>query len=145
MTTDVDTTIERFVRDDLGCGCPPEVFERIELRADAQVAGLPALRIEIGARLLVYLFAEPVDGAVSVQAVAEEGRAERDQLGLNRVRLVWFADSPPQGAADALAAEVGVSDDRLHVHVVDAGRARAVLAVAANPPEWEMDAASASD
>ena len=47
--------IKAFVQDVLGCGCAEEVFEIIDLRQET-MAGTPYDRINIGNRLLIYIF-----------------------------------------------------------------------------------------
>jgi len=115
--------IERFVRGTLGCGCPDEVFQSIEV-SDASTADgtVSFTRLVIGQRLLLHVWrpatAAPLPG--DVQALAEEGCAERDARGYNRYRLV-IAATEPEAAIDAVAAAFNDAvggDDRAHVHVL---------------------------
>lgn len=111
--------VETFVRETLGCGCPPEVFEHIE---DSRPGDLR--RIAVGGRLLVHVITPPT-GVVAVERLAEylsRGRRERDELGFNRFRLVIAAG---EGTADpatlVLAFErLRAGDERLHLHLVPA-------------------------
>ena len=49
-------SIRRFVREDLGCGCPEEVFDHVALASrDAGPDGPRHTRLLIGNRLLVYV------------------------------------------------------------------------------------------
>jgi hypothetical protein len=116
-------TIKRLVREDLGCTCPAEVFERIE---EDQVAlpGLaePGRRIAIGGRLLVYLIAAEDAGQAlaSFPAWVSAGRAERDAASMNRLRLV-VVTARPETLAPALHAEFEAlpdRDERIHLHVL---------------------------
>jgi hypothetical protein len=109
--------IEHFARDTLGCGCPAEVFDRIELdRFLDAFDSLPVTgTITIGGRLLVLLCTQRVDRA-SVLRILDRGRQLRDSEGLNRVRCVvarsaWVGEGEPQS--------IDTKDDRLHVHIVD--------------------------
>jgi len=115
--------IAAFARDTLGCGCPAEVFDRIQ-ESLLDLPGLPdpARRFAIGGRLLVYLVA-PADPEVALAHLAAwvaMGRAERDAQGMSRLRMVIAADDP-----DALSARLQPSfdalaglDGRLHLHVL---------------------------
>lgn len=120
----MDTTqrhlIESFARDTLGCGCPAEVFDRIELdRFLGAFDSLPVTgTIAIGGRLLVLLCTQRVDVA-SVLRILDRGRQIRDREGLNRVRCVvarsaWVGEGEPQS--------IDTGDERLHVHLVDDAR-----------------------
>jgi hypothetical protein len=115
--------IQRLVREELGCTCPSEVFERIEVGP----GGLPCLagggrRIAIGGRLLIYLI-EADDAAEAISGLplwVNAGCAERDAAGMNRLRLVVVTaeqDSLAPALAAAFAALPG-RDDRTHLHVL---------------------------
>lgn len=116
MDSDTRREIEHFARDILGCGCPPEVFDRIE--TDAWLGafrGEPVARtIAIGGRLLIVFCSGSVD-ATTVHRILMRGRRVRDDHGLNRVRCVVPAGAWV-GARDPAA--IGSSDDRLNVHCV---------------------------
>ena len=111
------------MREDLGCTCPAEVFERIE---DDQVA-LPGLaetgrRIAIGGRLLAYLIAadDAQQALAHLPLWVAAGRAERDAAGMNRLRLV-VVTARPETMAPALQAEFEAQpdrDERIHLHVL---------------------------
>jgi hypothetical protein len=116
--------VEDFVREALGCACPPAVFENIRLETDpAGFPGIPGARLlAIGGRLLVLL----VDGRAAgmtaplVSALLLRGRELRDSGGFNRFRLVIVA--PQEGAARKPAAidpdSVDREDERLHLHMI---------------------------
>ncbi|WP_373509499.1 hypothetical protein [Thiocapsa sp.] len=117
--------LERFVRETLGCTCPDEVFERVEIREGQPLPnGGRVRRIAIGGRLLIYL----VD-SVPVDAVDRDtrrwtlsGRIDRDGAGMNRFRLVIGLDGLSGSHADrmkgAFAAACDEGDDRMHLHLV---------------------------
>jgi hypothetical protein len=120
------TQLERFVRETLGCTCPDEVFEQVEIGEGSPLPdGGRVRRIAIGGRLLIYL----VDG-VPVDAVDRDirgwtlsGRIDRDGAGMNRFRLVIGLDGLSGSDADrikgAFAAACDEGDDRMHLHLVE--------------------------
>ncbi len=118
--------IAAFARDSLGCGCPAEVFDRIqESRLDLPGLPDPAQRFTIGGRLLVYLVAQadPKVALTHLAAWVAMGRAERDARGMNRLRLAIAADDP-EALAPRLQARFEVLpalDSRLHLHVLPSG------------------------
>jgi hypothetical protein len=115
--------IDRLVRGTLGCGCPDEVFHRIEVGSLALPGGCGLVtRLLIGDRLLVYVAVPTLAPAFRqrLAALAQQGRRERDHLGLNRFRLVlvaYGADLQETAAREAFQEVLG-GDDRAHVHVV---------------------------
>jgi hypothetical protein len=118
-----DRSITEFVRDVLGCGCPDEVFKKIEVHRNYDYE-LPfdVLRINIGDTLLIYLFRpasnEQLQGAV--KSFVLTGRKDRDINGFNRFRLVIVGDDKGLEfdiAARKFAAETG-EDEKLHIHFV---------------------------
>jgi hypothetical protein len=117
-------SVEGFVRDALGCTCPPAVFGDIQLETDpVSFPGIPGSRLlAIGGRLLVLL----VDGSVADMAAPEistllrRGRELRDAGGFKRFRLVVVA---PQGGFPRMPAAIDLDavvkeDDRLHLHTI---------------------------
>ena len=116
-----------FVVRVLGCECPPEVLDDIRVRAEPrEIAGLPLeLRLNVGGRLLVFLASTDATARVvaALGAIVEAGRRTRDAEGFHRFRFVLATSNP----ADALAsvseafAALPERDDRLHLHVVNAG------------------------
>lgn len=124
--------IARFVRETLGCGCPDEVFQSIEVSDAGTADGTVSFtRLVIGQRLLIHVW-RPATAAPlpeDVQALAEEGCAERDARGYNRYRLV-IAATEPAATIDAVAATFNDAvggDDRAHVHVLAASELAAAL------------------
>ena len=117
--------LKPFVRDGLGCGCPEEVFSKIEIEKNpvAFQGLLVDCLIKIGDRLLVAIcMLETLKGEMGddiVQALAV-GKQLRDDLGFNRFRLVvtWEeADSNAPAFRGQFDGLEGL-DDRVHLHVV---------------------------
>lgn len=125
--------VEGFVRDALGCACPPGVFGDIRLENDpAGFPGIPGTRLlTIGGRLLVLL----VDGGAAgmsaplISDLLHRGRELRDSAGFNRFRLVIVA--PQEGAARKPAVidpdSVVTADERLHLHTIAPSQLPALL------------------
>ena len=127
--------IESFVRQTLGCGCPPEVFEHIECQTGMEIADIHHrdkvisidLKLNIGNRLLVHVV-ETNDARFireNLSCLVNAGRTERDESGFNRFRLVLAVDDSigcSLEETDEIAGELFRSlagmDDRIHLHVV---------------------------
>jgi len=116
--------IEGFVQGTLGCGCPPEVFKEIRIRADDPCSGLPVdLSLEIGGRLLIYVvFAgEPESLAKNLSAVVDHGRRTRNKRGFNRFRLVVTSGdvSGTEGMLRPIFDALPDVDEKVHLHVIE--------------------------
>jgi hypothetical protein len=129
--------VEGFVRDALGCTCPPAVFGDIRLETDpASFPEIPGSRLlAIGGRLLVLL----VDGRVvdmaapQISTLLRRGRKLRDAGGFKRFRLVIVtpqAGSPGMPVAIDLDSVVR-EDDRLHLHTIAPAQLPALLRASA--------------
>ncbi|MFD2111329.1 hypothetical protein [Thiorhodococcus fuscus] len=125
MTTEpASPELAQFIRQTLGCGCPPEIFEHVvdAPTAISRNAGIRR-RIDVGGRLLIYLV-EPHDADQALTRLTNwisAGRTERDSAGMNRLRLVLALDSPtPQDRArlESAFAEAAQGDERLHLHIL---------------------------
>jgi len=116
--------IKKFVREDLGCTCPDEVFEvtsvvhdPVEFN-DLQKGDL----YEIGGKLLVYLvmthdWSSLID---SLEQIFKRGREMRDAGKFNRFRLVVVTPNI-QPARQKLLRQFDTLvelDERLHLHVI---------------------------
>jgi excinuclease UvrABC helicase subunit UvrB len=115
--------VRRFVRATLGCRCPEEVFGIVECTHDIQLRDgtLVRTRLNIGNRLLVYVV--EADDAEFVRhhvpSIASAGRAERDEEGFNRFRLVLASDDDEvAGAAEETYRRLEQTDGRMHLHVI---------------------------
>jgi hypothetical protein len=113
-------SIAAFVKGALGCACPEEVFDRIEVLRHAEAGGFPLeARMVIGGRLLVYIARAPEEAVLRGLAIA--GRRDRDAHGLNRFRLVVVSDgfdSRGGALAEEFASALG-GDEKAHLHVID--------------------------
>ena len=133
--------IEPFVRGVLGCGCPDEVFQRMELATgQADPGGLVFTRLVIGGRLLIHVVAwlDADEARLPVETLARLGLADRDRAGCHRFRLVLASakEGPvPAAIPDAFRAVVG-RDDRAHLHWLPASSVPSVLLPGlSGPPE----------
>ena len=115
--------IKTFVREELGCKCEDSVFNQI-------VIGMPSIfpgenpgwdmQIMIGFRLLISIV--PVKRIKSIDEdivkILQAGKEIRDQLGLNRFRLVLLGDVEKE-LYEACQRRAHKLDDRIHVHVIE--------------------------
>ena len=116
--------VRRFVRDTLGCGCPDEVLDRIDVFTRPDEA-LTELRV--GGRLLVHVrpFPEVTGLDESLSRWLGAGVALRDRFGFNRFRLVLLTTDPEgqRNAAETRFQCLG-ADSKTHLHLIrpeDAG------------------------
>lgn len=121
---DEHLALRRFVRGTLGCGCPDEVFLKIE--SSLLVAAPPGWRsmsrINIGGRLLLYIAPE-VPAAILEKELANllrSGVADRDTHGNNRLRLVVGCDDEEirRRHWDEWLRSLLPEDDRVHLHLL---------------------------
>lgn len=117
------TAASRFVREELGCTCPEEVFRHVESARGGSAGGVPvAWRIDVGGRLLVYVLdGEPGAGLDErLEALVRFGRAERDRAGFNRLRVVVAGQDPEALVPwlDRVTKRLAPLDDRIHLHAV---------------------------
>ena len=119
------TAIRKFIREEIGCTCPDEVFESINIeqkpRHDENLNS--EYLLSIGGKLLVYLV-EPHQWSSltdSLEQIFRWGRDIRDVGGFNRFRLVVITPDI-KAARRKLLRQFGlldVLDERLHLHVIE--------------------------
>jgi hypothetical protein len=119
--------VTSFVRQVIGCNCPDEVFQHVEVRRGSNaVKSCPAdYELRIGNRLLVVVTSEPVEAlsGARLAKVISEGRQARNDSGFNRFRLVVRAHNVAQDKEKLLRSFKAVAgkDEKTHVHVVAKG------------------------
>jgi hypothetical protein len=122
--------IERFVRDALGCTCPPEIFDEIAVERDAEIASglLSDAVLRIGNRLLIYVVNGRAVGD-RIPEIVQRGKKEREELGFNRFRLVLRTDAVAELRKNAIKVFESLPelDDRVHLHVIDENDIREIF------------------
>jgi hypothetical protein len=129
-----NTSLERFIRGELGCQCPAEVFQEIVTERCPAVFGnwSGGALVRVGKRLLILVL--QCDDCTAMQrslpSLVEAGRHMRDARGFNRFRLVVGTSRPDAMASYLMPGfeHLEEKDDRLHLHVVAAGRLPALKA-----------------
>ena len=116
--------VKHFIRDILGCACPDEVLNRIDIRRNVALGEVTlSRRIDVGHRLLVYLLeCDDVDYlGTRLPEIIAHGRAERDREGFSRLRIVVAAGNgePMAALATRVFDSAGGRDERVHLHLVD--------------------------
>lgn len=130
--------IERFVREALGCSCPPAVFGNIRLETGpAAFPGNPRARLlAIGGRLLVLLVdgINRKGGARQINTLLRQGRELRDAGGFNRFRLVIVAPPDCEPGARPVFDGMDPVEERVHLHTLAASQLPALLRIPAEAP-----------
>lgn len=115
--------IKAFTRDVLGCDCPEHVFSRIICEDNVGIDNglIISHRINIGGRLLIYVWVPDQRGEFSSELVqlVDSGEKERNDKGFNRFRLVLVSENPRLIKDDAqkLFEQLG-KDEKIHLHIV---------------------------
>lgn len=116
--------VKHLVRSVLGCACPDQVFDSIDIRpASARFPGLPGDHlIAIGDRLLLLVISSSSWQEVldPLERLFVRGRELRDGDGFNRFRLVVAVQElgPAQAALTERFRALADADDRMHLHVI---------------------------
>ena len=118
------STIKHFLRGELGCACPDEVFAAMDVQhAPSRFEGLPGdCLIVIAKRLLVLVIdtGHWQDVSRHLESLVSRGRELRDAEGFNRIRFV-VATRDNEVAEPLLMQRFGdlpSLDDRIHLHVI---------------------------
>ena len=108
----------RLIQDMLGCGCPFEVFEHIQMEL-IRVNDICMLQLILGNKLLVWIMDRlKMDRAKdSASKILEQGRNERDSRQLNRFRLVLVGEVP-EPEAEELQKLPETKPDKVHLHIL---------------------------
>ena len=117
--------IRRFIRHTLGCTCPDEVFEHIDIESMSQIDHISGdfTRLVMGNRLLVYIWKlEEIDLLLKqFSSIFQTGKNERDQKNLNRFRLVigtpWLEEA--KQILEQAVASHDYTDDKSHLHILE--------------------------
>lgn len=116
--------VKHLVRFELGCACPDQVFERIDiLEASSRFADLPGdYLIAVGNRLLLLVISSAScwEVAARLERLFMRGRELRDSEGFNRFRLVVAVAEVAAARAELAErfAALPDRDDRMHLHVI---------------------------
>jgi hypothetical protein len=116
--------IEKFVREELGCTCPAEVFTStyLEKNPDAFSDLVKGTLLRIGGRLLVYVvkMGDLASAGPKLEQILRRGREVRNADGFNRFRLVVVASDIEAGQQILLQNFESLSDldEKLHLHVI---------------------------
>ena len=115
--------LKGFVRNTLGCGCPEEVFEKIDISMHLAVGHEKEVtRIVVGDTLLIYIIGpEPYGDFIDrVESISLAAKNDRDTNNYNRFRLVisGFEDDVRQREASERFSELFKMDEKMHIHFV---------------------------
>jgi hypothetical protein len=114
--------VKRFVRSELGCSCPDEVFNNIHLIQHATAFAAAHKVYDIGGRLLVVMCLPDESREIEKQfgQLVDSGRKYRDEHGYNRLRFVVVTDDNKlaeilHGFFNSLSSV----DAKMHLHVIE--------------------------
>lgn len=112
--------IKTFVQDTLGCGCPEEVFNKIEYEEKQDRPW--ERRINTGDRLLVYIIRVDSENDVAGKMVTamEAGITERNEKKFNRFRLVLISSNRDEigPSAEKIFNASDLTDEKTHLHIL---------------------------
>jgi hypothetical protein len=112
--------LKKFVQHTLGCGCPEEVFNKIEYEKGQGDAWNG--RINVGDRLLVYIVHVYSENDVSrkVSLAMASGVTDRNNKNFNRFRLVLVTSTPHliSELSEKTFYESKLFDEKTHLHLL---------------------------
>ena len=121
---DKHNQLKRFIQEILGCGCPEEVFDSIEICSGTSkdLPECPLVSVLVGKRLLIHFLLVGKTERLSKEILTrmtDTGRTQRDDNGYNRFRLVLIFDDPQNLPASLSIEEFDrlKEDDRTHLHI----------------------------
>ena len=116
-----------FIKNTLGCRCPEEVFENIDVKFIRPIENVGEFaRVVVGNTLLVYVYCDGQLGDVisSIEQTTNKGRDDRNKNKYNRFRLVL-----PDSLGKNVIEEAKVNfvsefqfDEKLNLHFVDSNQ-----------------------
>ena len=124
LTPEDTRAVVSFVQEALGCGCPDEVLQDIQIEAHPySFAGQPIdYLVRIGGRLLlaISMSSRWAEVAGKLRRLLETGKNLRDRNGFSRFRLVVSSDEPENPTAALQEQFIGLAgmDDKVHLHVI---------------------------
>ena len=127
MSFDADM-IKSFIRSDLGCDCPDEVFDLIKYEHNCKLWHDLIIDhvLVIGDRLLVYIFfVDETKGVKSnFKKILGYGVKWRDDYGLNRFRLVIVTEKIKtiERMVQPLFEKMTAGDGKVHLHILNRGK-----------------------
>ncbi|MFH1677139.1 MAG: hypothetical protein ABIC40_08955 [bacterium] len=112
--------IRGFVRNDLGCECPEEVFDQVRVLRNEASPGPTTLSLIIGETLLVEFASteELAPIANVIDRLLLSGVTYRDSTGLNRFRLI-LCGKITDDEKTIIAGEQKRYDKKVHVHYIE--------------------------
>jgi len=123
--------IVSFIKFELGCKCPDEVFESIELVENFHNGNSLTVKLIVGNKLMV-VFIRNENFEYTQQEVLNHLHnriKERDRQGLNRVRVVFAIPDD----ADTLNIQKKYTDididEKAHVHFINSSKLDIILAM----------------
>jgi hypothetical protein len=110
--------VMRLIQDVLGCGCPMEVFEHIQMEL-IRTNDISILQLILGNRLMVWIVdSVKMDRLKDISSrLLERGRIERDLRQLNRFRLVLVGEVL-EPEAQELQMLPETTRDKVHLHTL---------------------------
>jgi hypothetical protein len=120
--------LKKFIRYTLGCGCPEEVFNKIEYENKQGEAWQG--RINVGDRLLVYIVNVGPENDLSqkITLAMEAGVTERNNKKFNRFRLVVVTSNHYKISelAEKTFCESTLFDEKTHLHLLSEDAIQAI-------------------
>ena len=109
-------SIRGFVQEELGCGCPEQVFEQIRILKGDATPDQTDMSLVIGERLLVSFARIEVIRPLEEKApgLIQSGVIYRDAVKLNRLRLV--IQGVPTETEKRLLESESAKYEKVHIH-----------------------------